>query len=37
LNYIVFPLTNRVNGALDLFEEAGLKFTKKNIDKDKPE
>lgn len=37
LNYVVYPLTPAVNKTLDLFEEAGLKFEKKQIKKDAPQ
>lgn len=33
----MYPLTERVNTTLDLFEEAGLKFEKNSISKDSPQ
>ena len=35
-NYIIYPLTERVNKAMDLFAQSGLDFKKYKIDKDKP-
>lgn len=37
IKYFIYPLTDRVNKTLEIFEDAGLNFTRKNIDKDKPE
>lgn len=36
-NYLIYPLTPRVNGTLEIFSQSGLKFEKKDIDKNKPE
>ena len=37
ISYIVLSLTPRINQALSLFEESGLKFTKHEINKENPE
>ena len=34
VNYVIYPLTKRVNQALEIFEKDGLSFKRKDIEKD---
>lgn len=34
---MIYPLTPRVNGTLNIFSECGLNFDRKDIKKDQPE